>query len=130
MHVVHRTGVPLVKAKIEVCSVDSNQPQTVSLAAMAMLATSQLSAAAPPPLFSGLRRSSTTQSFFFQSANSHIRFSSASARPSSSIVAMAGTGKFFVGGNWKCVSSLASCFPTSPIKVVNTMDFWHQQIYK
>ncbi|CAH1433595.1 unnamed protein product [Lactuca virosa] len=85
---------------------------------MAMVSTSltpasQLSgaksAAASPPLFSGLRRSSklesaslsTTQSFF-QSVNSHIRLSSASTRPCTGIVAMAGTGKFFVGGNWKC----------------------------
>ncbi|KAI3780917.1 hypothetical protein L2E82_10910 [Cichorium intybus] len=67
------------------------------------------SAAASPPLFSGLRRSSkldsvspsTTQSLF-QSVNSQIRFSSTSTRPCSGIVAMAGTGKFFVGGNWKC----------------------------
>ena len=63
------------------------------------------STAASPPQFSGLRRSSkldsTTQSFF-QSVNVHTRSSSASIRPSTCIVAMAGTGKFFVGGNWKC----------------------------
>ncbi|KAL8228387.1 hypothetical protein R6Q57_015971 [Mikania cordata] len=82
---------------------------------MAMLSTSQLSgpksAAASPPLFSGLRRSSklesaslsTTQSFF-QTVNSYKRLSSSSSanRPCRGIVAMAGTGKFFVGGNWKC----------------------------
>ncbi|KAF5755611.1 putative triose-phosphate isomerase [Helianthus annuus] len=83
---------------------------------MAMISTylnpsSQLSGpksctAASPPLFSGLRRSSaslsTTQSFF-HSVNSHtLRSSSSSNRTSRGIVAMAGSGKFFVGGNWKC----------------------------
>nr|XP_043637272.1 triosephosphate isomerase, chloroplastic [Erigeron canadensis] len=63
----------------------------------------QLSATAPPPLFSGLRRSSAATQSFFQSVNSHLRLSSStSSRPSTAILAMAGTGKFFVGGNWKC----------------------------
>ncbi|KAI7736369.1 hypothetical protein M8C21_033821, partial [Ambrosia artemisiifolia] len=48
------------------------------------------------PLFSGLRRSSTSTQSFFQPS------SSSSSRPSRTIIAMAGTGKFFVGGNWKC----------------------------
>ncbi|GMN48672.1 hypothetical protein TIFTF001_017843 [Ficus carica] len=59
------------------------------------------------PNFSGLRRSSSkletcshsisaTQSLF-----QHLRLSS-SRKPSRAVIAMAGTGKFFVGGNWKC----------------------------
>ncbi|KAL9418310.1 hypothetical protein AB3S75_041170 [Citrus x aurantiifolia] len=52
--------------------------------------------------FSGLRRSSPTQSFS-QHVNSHLRlFSSRRPRRSSSVVAMASSNKFFVGGNWKC----------------------------
>ncbi|KAH9657335.1 triosephosphate isomerase [Citrus sinensis] len=52
--------------------------------------------------FSGLRRSSPTQSFS-QHVNSHLRlFSSRRPRRGSSVVAMASSNKFFVGGNWKC----------------------------
>ncbi|KAK8568004.1 hypothetical protein V6N13_105947 [Hibiscus sabdariffa] len=57
--------------------------------------------ATPCPRFSGLRRSSPS----FHNApfhiNSHLRLSS-SRKPSRAVVAMAGSGKFFVGGNWKC----------------------------
>ncbi|XP_059647516.1 triosephosphate isomerase, chloroplastic [Cornus florida] len=60
---------------------------------------------ASPPQFSGLRRdhslslSSTTS--FFQHVDSHIRLSS-SRKGCRGVVTMAGSGKFFVGGNWKC----------------------------
>ncbi|KAF8406567.1 hypothetical protein HHK36_008655 [Tetracentron sinense] len=62
------------------------------------------------PQFSGLRRScskldqslnlSSTQSFF-QQIDSHLRISS-DRRGCRGVVTMAGSGKFFVGGNWKC----------------------------
>ncbi|KAL1833804.1 triosephosphate isomerase, chloroplastic [Daucus carota subsp. sativus] len=45
---------------------------------------------------------STTQSFF-QNVNSHLtRVSSSRSGACRGVVAMAGSGKFFVGGNWKC----------------------------
>ncbi|KAF8013567.1 hypothetical protein BT93_I1423 [Corymbia citriodora subsp. variegata] len=60
--------------------------------------------------FSGLRRSSnldhspSAAQSFAQHVNSRISFSSSSStqKPCRGVVAMAGTGKFFVGGNWKC----------------------------
>ncbi|XP_009590743.1 triosephosphate isomerase, chloroplastic-like [Nicotiana tomentosiformis] len=59
------------------------------------------------PHFSGLRPSSlnsvsfsTTQSFF-QNVDSQLRLSS-SQKGCRAVVTMAGSGKFFVGGNWKC----------------------------
>ncbi|KAK3412649.1 triosephosphate isomerase, chloroplastic [Eucalyptus grandis] len=62
--------------------------------------------------FSGLRRSSNLDrslslspaQSFSEHVNSRICFSSASSnqKPCRGVVAMAGTGKFFVGGNWKC----------------------------
>ncbi|KAK6240809.1 hypothetical protein SCA6_006198 [Theobroma cacao] len=58
------------------------------------------------PQFSGLRRScpkldnSQSQSFV-QHINSQLRLSS-SPKPCRAVLAMAGSGKFFVGGNWKC----------------------------
>ncbi|XP_021753136.1 triosephosphate isomerase, chloroplastic-like [Chenopodium quinoa] len=59
--------------------------------------------------FSGLRRSFlklessvSTQSSFFQNVDSHLRLSSSSRRGPRGVVAMAASGKFFVGGNWKC----------------------------
>ncbi|CAK9138335.1 unnamed protein product [Ilex paraguariensis] len=84
---------------------------------MAMASTSLASQLSGPksatsycPQFSGLRRSSSklenslslssTQSFF-QIVDSHLRLSS-SRRGSRGVVTMAGSGKFFVGGNWKC----------------------------
>ncbi|KAG6410858.1 hypothetical protein SASPL_128929 [Salvia splendens] len=60
--------------------------------------------------FSGLRKSflkldastaSSNQSFF-QNVDSHIRLAS-SGKACRGVVAMAGSGKFFVGGNWKCI---------------------------
>ncbi|CAN4107397.1 unnamed protein product [Withania somnifera] len=60
------------------------------------------------PHFSGLRKSfsNTSASFstsqaFFHNINSHLRLSS-TGKACRAIVAMAGSGKFFVGGNWKC----------------------------
>ncbi|KAE8690658.1 Triosephosphate isomerase [Hibiscus syriacus] len=58
------------------------------------------------PQFSGLRRSSPTfhnarSQSFIQRTNSQLQLSS-SRKPCRSVVAMAGSGKFFVGGNWKC----------------------------
>ncbi|KAG6413454.1 hypothetical protein SASPL_126165 [Salvia splendens] len=69
--------------------------------------------------FSGLRKSflkldassaNSNQSFFLN-VDSHIRLAS-SGKACRSVVAMAGSGKFFVGGNWKC--HLVSCFLISP----------------
>ncbi|XAR59064.1 Triose-phosphate isomerase [Bertholletia excelsa] len=76
---------------------------------------SQLSGPKSPtsycPQFSGLRRScskldsflslpSPTQSLF-QHVDSHLRLST-SRKGCRGVVSMAGSGKFFVGGNWKC----------------------------
>ncbi|KAL9238370.1 hypothetical protein vseg_012800 [Gypsophila vaccaria] len=59
--------------------------------------------------FTGLRRSFlkvdsvvSTQSAFFQQVDSHLRLSASSRRGSRGVVSMAASGKFFVGGNWKC----------------------------
>ncbi|KAJ4963946.1 hypothetical protein NE237_023885 [Protea cynaroides] len=65
-----------------------------------------------PPQFSGLHRSSLnfkldqSESFssthsFFQQIDSHLRLS-AGRRPCRGVVTMGASGKFFVGGNWKC----------------------------
>ncbi|KAM1006768.1 hypothetical protein COP2_003565 [Malus domestica] len=72
---------------------------------------SQLSGPKSLSSYSGLRPSccklefshslSSTQSLF-QHLHSHLRLSSSSRKASRGVVAMAGTGKFFVGGNWKC----------------------------
>ncbi|XP_009369018.2 triosephosphate isomerase, chloroplastic [Pyrus x bretschneideri] len=72
---------------------------------------SQLSSPKSLSSYSGLRPSccklefshsfSATQSLF-QHLHSHLRLSSSSRKASRGVVAMAGTGKFFVGGNWKC----------------------------
>ncbi|GKV20991.1 hypothetical protein SLEP1_g31026 [Rubroshorea leprosula] len=56
--------------------------------------------------FTGLRRSclkldSFQSQSFIPHTNSSIRFSS-SRKASRTVIAMACTGKFFVGGNWKC----------------------------
>ncbi|XP_059434087.1 triosephosphate isomerase, chloroplastic [Corylus avellana] len=56
--------------------------------------------------FSGLRRSSpkldhSQPQTLFQHVHSHIRLSS-SRKGCRGVVSMAGSGKFFVGGNWKC----------------------------
>ncbi|XP_020425754.1 triosephosphate isomerase, chloroplastic isoform X2 [Prunus persica] len=68
---------------------------------------SQLSGPKSVSSYSGLRRSGPkldhTQSLsLFQHLHSQLRLSSSSRKASRGIVAMAGTGKFFVGGNWKC----------------------------
>ncbi|KAI9127740.1 hypothetical protein K1719_000733 [Acacia pycnantha] len=71
-----------------------------------------ISSASFAPNFSGLRRScskldysnsqsvSSTQSFF-DHVHSSLRLSS-SGKACRGVIAMAGSGKFFVGGNWKC----------------------------
>ncbi|XP_062177363.1 triosephosphate isomerase, chloroplastic [Alnus glutinosa] len=56
--------------------------------------------------FSGLRRSSPKLDYshsqsLFQHVHSHIHLSS-SRKGCRGVVSMAGSGKFFVGGNWKC----------------------------
>ncbi|XVE67108.1 hypothetical protein DITRI_Ditri08aG0133900 [Diplodiscus trichospermus] len=66
---------------------------------MAMVSTSC-------PQFSGLRRScpkldNAQSQSFVQHINSQLRLSS-SLKPCKAVIAMAGSGKFFVGGNWKC----------------------------
>lgn len=80
---------------------------------MAVVSTSMASPVTTPnsvvsTQFSGLRRSClkldnslSTQSSLFQLVDSHLRLSS-SRRGSRGVVSMAASGKFFVGGNWKC----------------------------
>ncbi|CAH2061636.1 unnamed protein product, partial [Thlaspi arvense] len=82
---------------------------------MATSLTAQIAGGTQPsaPSFSGLRRicpkldsavSFSHQSFLHR-VNSSIRLvssSSSSHRSPRGVVAMAGSGKFFVGGNWKC----------------------------
>ncbi|XP_074592672.1 triosephosphate isomerase, chloroplastic [Curcuma longa] len=52
--------------------------------------------------FLGLRREAApSTALFVQGAQSKLRLPS-TRRPNGRVVAMAGTGKFFVGGNWKC----------------------------
>ncbi|RWW29592.1 hypothetical protein GW17_00005881 [Ensete ventricosum] len=56
--------------------------------------------------FSGLRREvlsreSAPPTALFRSGHSQLRLPTL-RRPHRCVVAMAGTGKFFVGGNWKC----------------------------
>ncbi|KAG9147468.1 hypothetical protein Leryth_007269 [Lithospermum erythrorhizon] len=78
---------------------------------MALASTSLASqVSGGPAQFSGLRRSqplsvSAPQAAFFKNVESHISLSASSSKPTRSVVAMAGTGKFFVGGNWKCNGS-------------------------
>eukprot|EP00262_Sarcandra_glabra_P015072 TRINITY_DN4571_c0_g1_i1.p1 TRINITY_DN4571_c0_g1~~TRINITY_DN4571_c0_g1_i1.p1 ORF type:complete len:309 (+),score=66.62 TRINITY_DN4571_c0_g1_i1:93-1019(+) len=56
--------------------------------------------------FSGLRRSplnlDQSQPSFFQHIHSRLRISPNRSKPCRGVVSMAGSGKFFVGGNWKC----------------------------
>ncbi|XP_058213146.1 triosephosphate isomerase, chloroplastic-like [Rhododendron vialii] len=60
------------------------------------------------PHFSGLHRSCSTLSLssptlsLFPHLDSRLRLSHSSRRACRRVVAMAGSGKFFVGGNWKC----------------------------
>ncbi|XP_011046787.1 PREDICTED: triosephosphate isomerase, chloroplastic [Populus euphratica] len=76
---------------------------------MAMLSTSlsgpKSATSYCAPEFSGLRRLCPNSSSSNNSSNSHsqsfLRFCSP-RKPLKSVVAMAGTGTFFVGGNWKC----------------------------
>ncbi|KAK9000332.1 hypothetical protein V6N11_080835 [Hibiscus sabdariffa] len=55
------------------------------------------------PQFTGLRPTlhNARSQPFAQHSNSQLRLSS-SRKPCRPVVAMAGSGKFFVGGNWKC----------------------------
>ncbi|XP_012467521.1 triosephosphate isomerase, chloroplastic isoform X2 [Gossypium raimondii] len=58
------------------------------------------------PHFSGLRRSSPNlhnapSQSFLQHFGSQLRLPS-SPKPCRAVIAMSGSGKFFVGGNWKC----------------------------
>ncbi|ESQ46008.1 hypothetical protein EUTSA_v10000249mg [Eutrema salsugineum] len=80
---------------------------------MATSLTAQISGGTQPsaPSFSGLRRIcpkldaavSFSHQSFLNRVNSSIRLvSSSSHRSPRGVVAMAGSGKFFVGGNWKC----------------------------
>ncbi|XP_075487093.1 triosephosphate isomerase, chloroplastic-like [Primulina tabacum] len=78
---------------------------------MAVVSTSLGAAAAAqlPTHFSGLRKSvlkldysnSTSSDSLLQNVDSHLRIAS-SVKACSGVVMMAGSGKFFVGGNWKC----------------------------
>ncbi|KAJ8624683.1 hypothetical protein MRB53_033213 [Persea americana] len=63
---------------------------------------------APKSHFSGLRRScfklepfSPSHVLFHQQVGAQLRVST-TQKPCKGLVAMAGSGKFFVGGNWKC----------------------------
>ncbi|WZZ18590.1 hypothetical protein YC2023_111679 [Brassica napus] len=79
---------------------------------MASSLTAQISCGTQPsaPSFSGLRRTcpkldaavSFSHHSFCNRVNSSIRLLSSSNRSPRGVVAMAGSGKFFVGGNWKC----------------------------
>ncbi|KAK6136685.1 hypothetical protein DH2020_029513 [Rehmannia glutinosa] len=78
---------------------------------MAVVSTSLAGAAVSSHLtqFSGLRKSflkldntsSNSTHSFFQNVDSHLRLAS-SNKGCRGVVTMAGSGKFFVGGNWKC----------------------------
>ncbi|KAK4401478.1 Triosephosphate isomerase, chloroplastic [Sesamum angolense] len=78
---------------------------------MAVVSTSLGGAAVTSQLtqFSGLRRSflkldttnSNSTQAFFRNVNSHLHLAS-SSKGCRGVVTMAGSGKFFVGGNWKC----------------------------
>ncbi|KAK4775293.1 hypothetical protein SAY86_010228 [Trapa natans] len=72
------------------------------MAAVCTSVTSQFSGLRPPSKFDA-----STNRSFLQLANSQLRFS-ASSKPCRGVVAMAGNGKFFVGGNWKCNGSKES----------------------
>ncbi|KAF3620940.1 Triosephosphate isomerase, chloroplastic [Capsicum annuum] len=75
------------------------------------VASTSLASQMSGPHFSGLRKSiskldNTSVSFstsqaFFHNVDAHLRLSSA-GKGCRSVVTMAGSGKFFVGGNWKC----------------------------
>ncbi|KAL6219154.1 hypothetical protein ACLB2K_012360 [Fragaria x ananassa] len=52
--------------------------------------------------YSGLRPSCPKLDQSHSSLFQHLSLSSSSRKASRAVVAMAGTGKFFVGGNWKC----------------------------
>ncbi|XP_059314340.1 triosephosphate isomerase, chloroplastic-like [Lycium ferocissimum] len=76
---------------------------------MAVASTSLVSQmSGPTSHFSGLRKSSfskldtiSTSQALFHNVDSHLRLSS-SRKACRAVVTMAGSGKFFVGGNWKC----------------------------
>ncbi|KAK4491433.1 hypothetical protein RD792_002182 [Penstemon davidsonii] len=78
---------------------------------MAVVSTSLAGAAVSTQLtqFSGLRRSflkldnsnSNSTHSFFHNVDSHLRLASEN-KGCRGVVTMAGSGKFFVGGNWKC----------------------------
>jgi triosephosphate isomerase len=70
---------------------------TVAAAGAAAAATSKPSAARPQ--FSGLRRVELGASSDVAALASQLQ---SAGRGSRGVVSMAGTGKFFVGGNWKC----------------------------
>ncbi|CAK8543926.1 unnamed protein product [Lathyrus sativus] len=53
----------------------------------------------PSPKFDSLSSQSLSSTNSF---DPNIRLSVSSAKPSRTVIAMAGSGKFFVGGNWKC----------------------------
>ncbi|XP_078173919.1 triosephosphate isomerase isoform X2 [Carex rostrata] len=59
------------------------------------------------PHFAGLRRAGPAKIEPFSHAAVHFRLDQ-SRRASRAVVAMAGSGKFFVGGNWKCNGSKES----------------------
>nr|AFK45656.1 unknown [Lotus japonicus] len=66
---------------------------------MATSLASQLSVGLrrPSPKLDSLNSQSTHSLF-----HSNLRLPISSSKPSRSVIAMAGSGKFFVGGNWKC----------------------------
>ncbi|KAK7284994.1 hypothetical protein RJT34_19749 [Clitoria ternatea] len=90
---------------------NTNTTQTLSCSSsMAVTSTSlasQLSIGLRPPypkIDSLSSHSFSTNHSFFETVHSNLRLSLSPTKPSPSrpVVAMAGSGKFFVGGNWKC----------------------------
>ena len=111
------SGRPLFSAKDAVTFVAEKQKQKLRNSATAMAAVTSTSLASrlstpkaaapshsysPTTQFSGLRRSFSNLDYSPQHLFSpNLRISSL-RKPCRGIVAMAGSGKFFVGGNWKC----------------------------
>ena len=111
------SGRPLFSAKDAVTFVAEKQKQKLRNSATAMAAVTSTSLASrlstpkaaapshsysPTTQFSGLRQSFSNLDYSPQHLFSpNLRISSL-RKPCRGIVAMAGSGKFFVGGNWKC----------------------------
>ncbi|KAI3858379.1 hypothetical protein MKW92_035207 [Papaver armeniacum] len=69
---------------------------------MAMVSTSVASGLRFSSLKSERSQSLSTTESFFRQIGTNLRVSSGGRKGCRGVVAMAGSGKFFVGGNWKC----------------------------